>query len=146
MIWKKILCQYDDLYNKILVSNGKSLIINSNKNNQYFRYALEKTPLNFILDKEFIITKLKESYEKKNDSKIYSLNIEYENNLVTVYFNKNDFNLKGWTTIDIYQNKVETLISNIQKNIDVDLKIFKVQNYINWYLNLNFLFYKFSFL
>ena len=87
--------------------------------------------MNFILDKEFIITKLKESYEKKNDSKIYSLNIEYENNLVTVYFNKNDFNLKGWTTIDIYQNKVETLISNIQKNIDVDLKIFKVQNYIN---------------
>ena len=30
-----------------------------------------------------------------------------------------------------YQNKVETLISNVEKNIDIDLSIFKVQNYIN---------------
>ena len=28
---KKILCKYYDIYNKILVSNGKSLIINSDK-------------------------------------------------------------------------------------------------------------------
>ena len=54
---KKILCKYDDLYKKILVSNGKSLVINSNKNNQYFRYSLDKTPLNFILDKYFLIKK-----------------------------------------------------------------------------------------
>ena len=26
---KKILCKYDDIYNKILVSNGRSLVINS---------------------------------------------------------------------------------------------------------------------
>ena len=128
---KKILCEYDDLYNKILVSNGRSLVINSNKNNQYFRYALDKTPLNFILDKEFLIKKMNESYEKKNDIRIYSLNFKYENNLITIYFNKNDFNLMGWKTTDVYQNKVETLISNIEKNIDIDLNIFRVQNYIN---------------
>ena len=28
---KKILCRYDDIYNKILVSNGRSLVINSKK-------------------------------------------------------------------------------------------------------------------
>ena len=54
---KKIFCKYDDFYEKVLVSNGKSLLINSNKNNQYYRYSLEKTPLNLILDKEFIISK-----------------------------------------------------------------------------------------
>lgn len=128
---KKIFCEYDDLYKKILVSNGRSLVINSNKNNQYFRYALDKTPLNFILDKEFLIEKMNESYEKKNDIRIYSLNLKYENNLITIYFNKNDFNLMGWETTDVYQNKVETLISNIEKNIDIDLNIFRVQNYIN---------------
>jgi len=37
----------------------------------------------------------------------------------------------GWKTTDVYQNKVETLISNIEKNIDIDLNIFRVQNYIN---------------
>ena len=45
---KKIFCEYDDFYKKVLVSNGKSLLINSNKNNQYFRYSLDKTPLNLI--------------------------------------------------------------------------------------------------
>ena len=48
---KKIFCKYDDYYNKILVSNGKSLVINSDRSNQYYRYQLEKTPLNLILDK-----------------------------------------------------------------------------------------------
>ena len=128
---KKILCKYDDLYKKILVSNGKSLIINSKKNNQYLSYALKKTPLNYILDKEFLIKKMNESSEKNNDISNYSLNIEYEHNLITVYFNKNDFNILGWETIDIYQNKVETLISNVEKNIDIDINIFKVHNYIN---------------
>ncbi len=128
---KKILCKYDDLYKKILVSNGKSLIINSNKNNQYFRYSLEKTPLNYILDKKLLIKKMNESYEKNNEIDNYSLNIEYENNLIIVYFNKNNFNILGWETTDIYQNKVETLISNVKKNIDIDLNIFKVYNYIN---------------
>ena len=28
---KKIMCKYYDIYNKILVSNGKSLVINSDK-------------------------------------------------------------------------------------------------------------------
>ena len=69
--------------------------------------------------------------KKKNDIRIYSLNLKYENNLITIYFNKNDFNLMGWKTTDVYQNKVETLISNIEKNIDIDLNIFRVQNYIN---------------
>jgi len=128
---KKIKCEYDDLYKKILVSNGKSLVINSNKNNQYFRYSLDKTPLNFILDKNFLIKKMNESYENNNNISNYSLNIKYENNLITVFFNKDDFNILGWETTDIYQNKVETLISNIEKNIDIDPTIFKVQNYIN---------------
>ena len=125
------MCRYEDLYKKILVSNGKSLIINSNKNNQHASYPLKKTPLNFIRDKEFLIKKINESYEKNSNANEYSLNIKYENNLITVYFNNNDFNILGWETTDIYQNKVETLISNVEKNIDIDLSIFKVQNYIN---------------
>ena len=54
---KKIYCTYDDMFNKILVSNGKSLVIKTDKNNQYYRYSLKDTPLNFILDKSFLIKK-----------------------------------------------------------------------------------------
>ena len=36
--------------NKVLVSNGKSLVIK--KTSSYYRYNIEKTPLNFILDND----------------------------------------------------------------------------------------------
>ncbi len=128
---KKIFCKYVDFYNKILVSNGKSLVINSDKNNQYYRYPLDKTPLNLILDKKFIISKIYQLKEDSNYPFYYVFDISYEDNSVKVFFNKNDLNLIGWETKDIYQNIVQTFISNIQKNISVNNKIFKIQNYIN---------------
>ena len=128
---KKIFCEYIDFYNKILVSNGKSLLINSDKNNQYFRYPLDKTPLNLILDKKFIISKIYKLKEDSNYPFYYVFDLNYENNLIKVFFNKNDLNLIGWETKDVYQNIVQTFISDIEKNISVDDKIFRIQNYTN---------------
>ena len=128
---KKILCNYIDFYNKILVSNGKSLVINSDKNNQYYRYPLDRTPLNLILDKKFIISKIYQLKEDSNYPFYYVFDVNYENNSIKVFFNKNDLNFMGWETKDIYQNIVQTFISDIQKNISVDNKIFRIQNYTN---------------
>ena len=41
---KKIFCEYARSNNKILISNGKSLVIKTRTS--YYRYPLEKTPLN----------------------------------------------------------------------------------------------------
>mgnify|MGYP003345697514 CR=1 FL=1 len=128
---KKILCIYNDFYKKILVSNGKSLVINPNKNNQYYRYNLEQTPLNVILDKEFIIQKMEESENTSTDINFALFKFEHEQSLVSIYFNKKDLNIVGWTTTDVYQNKVETIISNLEKNLDIDLNIFIIQKYTN---------------
>jgi len=128
---KKIFCSYDDIYNKILVSNGKSLIINSDKIKNYFRYPLDETPLNFILDKEFIISKI---YELKDDLDypfFYVFDVNYQNVSIKVFFDKKNLNLIGWEIRDIYQNTTQTFISDIQKNITVDNKIFVIQKYIN---------------
>ena len=46
---KKIFCKYAISNKKILVSNGKSLVIKTTSS--YYRYPLNKTPLNLILDK-----------------------------------------------------------------------------------------------
>ena len=72
---KKIFCKYDDRYNKILVSNGKSLVINSDRSNQYYRYQLDKTPLNLILDKNFLINKMTDSENLSNSLNHYSFKI-----------------------------------------------------------------------
>ena len=48
---KKMFCAYDQK-RKVIISNGKSLVIKSTSS--YYRYPLDKTPLNFILYKNFL--------------------------------------------------------------------------------------------
>ena len=107
------------------------MLINSNKNNQYFRYSLDKTPLNLILDKEFIINKIEELGNEISINEYYKFELSYENLEIIIYFDSLNLNLVGWSTIDIYQNKVETKLSIVQKNIQVDENIFDIQNYTN---------------
>ena len=128
---KKIFCKYYDIYNKILVSNGKSLVINSDKIKNYYRYPLDKTPLNFILDKKFLISKMNEVENDENYPFYYVFNFEHENNLIKVFFDKESLDLMGWETKDIYQNLIQTFLSDININVNVEEKIFYLQKYIN---------------
>ena len=50
---KKIYCSYNNMNKKIMVSNGKSLVIKNKVNNQYYIYTLRRTPLELILDKNY---------------------------------------------------------------------------------------------
>ena len=128
---KKILCKYDDIYNKILVSNGRSLVINSQKITNYLRYQLKDTPLNLILNKKFLLDKLDQVETIKENDETFSFKIVHNNNLLNIFFDKISYEIKGWTTTDIYLNKVETKLSNVETNIMIDERIFRVQNYIN---------------
>ena len=128
---KKILCKYDDIYNKILVSNGKSLVINSQKITNYLRYELKDTPLNLILNKKFLLDKLDQVEIIKENNETFSFEIVHNKNLLNIFFDKISYEIKGWTTTDIYLNKVETKLSNVETNIMIDERIFRVQNYIN---------------
>ena len=128
---KKIFCKYYDIYNKILVSNGKSLVINSDKIKNYHRYPIDKTPLNFILDKKFLISKINEAEDDKNYPFYHVFNFEYENNLIKVFFDKGSLDLMGWETKDIYQNLIQTFLSDININVNVEEKIFSIQRYTN---------------
>ncbi len=128
---KKILCKYDDIYNKILVSNGRSLVINSQKITNYLRYKLKDTPLNLILNKKFLLDKLDQVETIEENDETFSFEIVHNNNLLNIFFDKISYEIKGWTTTDIYLNRVETKLSNVETNIMIDERIFRVQNYIN---------------
>jgi len=128
---KKILCKYDDIYNKILVSNGRSLVVNSEKIKNYLRYQLKDTPLNLILDKKFLLDKLDQVETIKENNETFSFKIAHNNNLLNIFFDKISYEIKGWTTTDFYLNKVETKLSNVETNIMIDERLFRVQNYIN---------------
>ena len=73
-------------------------------------------------------------YQFKKDSNYpfyYVFDLNYKNNSIKVFFNKNDLNLIGWETKDVYQNVVQTFISDIKKNIYINNNIFNIQKYIN---------------
>ena len=120
---KKIYCKYIK-NNKILVSNGKSLVIKTQTS--FYRYPLNKTSLGLILDKKFLIKKIDNLKEKILDKTHISFEIKENENEINVLFDNKTFNLIGWQTKDIYQNVNITYLSSIQINQKVDKNLFKL--------------------
>ena len=125
---KKIFCKYNVRFNKILVSNGKSIVIKSEKNNQYYRYPLKTTPLLYLLDKKFILKKIKSLEILSLDDKYLYFSIDQDGQIINLFFNKKNFDLIGWQTEDIFQNLTVTRIYNLKKNNILDEKIFILPN------------------
>ena len=111
---KKIFCEYARSNNKILVSNGKSLVIKTISS--YYRYPLEKTPLNVILDKNILINKIKSLKERTIDNNLINFTIFENNNEISIFFDKQTYDLIGWQNTDMYQNFNITFLSSIRKN------------------------------
>ena len=121
---KKIFCKYLKNNNKVLVSNGKSLVIKTTSS--FYRYPLQKTPLNLILDKKFLIRKINDLNEKIIDQAYINYTIIENNNEINIFFDNKTFDLIGWQTKDIYQNLNITFLSSIKKNVIIDKYLFKL--------------------
>ena len=96
---RKINCKYDNL-GKILVSDGKNLIIRNNKENR----------------------------QQKNNNKIF-IELNYQNVGLKVFFDKEKLHLKGWSTIDIYNNTVLTEIDVQEVNKIIDESLFNLKKF-----------------
>ena len=121
---KKIFCEYARNNEKILVSNGKSLVVKTITS--YYRYPLEKTPLNLILDKNYLIDKISGLEEKIVDSNLVNFTINDKDNKISIYFDNNTYDLIGWQNTDIYQNFNITFLSSIRKNRVLSKNLFKI--------------------
>ena len=118
---KKIYCKYNK-NNKILVSNGKSLVIKTKTS--FYRYPLNKTPLNLILDKNFLIEKIGNLKEKKLNKNYIHFEIVENDAEINIFFDDKSYNLVGWQTKDVYQNVNVTYLSSIQINQQIDQNLF----------------------
>ena len=107
-----------------MVSNGKSLVIKTLNTGSYYRYPLNKTPLVFLLDKEYIISKINSLEPREIENKYYNFTFFENNNEINIFFDKKSLTLIGWQTEDIYQNLVVTFISSLKINKKIDSKIF----------------------
>ena len=121
---KKIFCEYAKSNNKILVSNGKSLVVKSRSS--YYRYPLEKTPLNLILDKKYLINKISDLEERIVNKSLINFTIFDKNNEINIFFDNQTYDLIGWQNTDIYQNFNITFLSSIRKNRILSKNLFKI--------------------
>ena len=120
---KKMYCIYDK-NNKILVSNGKSLVIKTISS--YYRYPLKKTPLNLILDKNYLINKIYSLEENILNNSFINYTILENETRIDIFFDNISLELIGWQTKDIYQNTALTLLSSISKNQNIKKKLFRL--------------------
>ena len=121
---KKIFCKYNLGNQKILVSDGKSLIIKTTAS--YYKYSLDKTPLNYLLDKEFLIKRINKLEARIVKKKFINFKFNENENEINVFFDINNFNLIGWQTLDIYQNLSITYLSSVSINKNLKRSLFKL--------------------
>ena len=82
--------------------------------------------MNLILDKEFLINKIIDLNERIVDEKYINYTILENDFEINIFFDKQNFNLVGWQTSDVYQNLNVTFISNLKKNQNIDQRIFNL--------------------
>ena len=119
---KKIYCNYNLNNEKILVSNGKSLAIKTKTS--FYLYPLDKTPLNLILDKKYLLNKIINLEERIIENKFINFSFIENDNEINIFFSKKNYDLIGWQTLDIYQNLSITFLSSVLKNQDINKNLF----------------------
>ena len=112
----KMICKYDET-GKLIVSNGETLLIKNKNSNFANIYKTENTYFKYFLNKEFLISKIKGNIIEKNQN--FLLSINDQSNQLNIFFDKNNYLIKGWETIDLYGNKVRSNI--VVKNINQEL-------------------------
>ena len=121
---KKIFCEYNLKNKKKLVSNGRSIVIKTT--NSFYIYPIEKTSLNLILDKEFLLNKIQNSNQTDINNEYINFNFHENDNEINIFFDRNNYNLIGWQTTDIYQNLSITYLNSIKRNQKLKKNLFRL--------------------
>ena len=112
----KMMCKYDET-GKLIVSNGKTLLIKNKSSNFANTYKTENTYFKYFLNKEFLISKIVGNVVEKEQN--FLLLINDQSNQLSIFFDKKNYLIKGWETIDLYGNRVRSNV--IVKNINQKL-------------------------
>ena len=100
------------------------MVIKNRNSGNYSIYPLKRTPLELLLDKNYLISKISALKPKDIDNKFLSFRFFQNNNEINIFFDKTNFYLVGWQTEDVYQNLSITYISSIKINQELNDKIF----------------------
>ena len=123
----RMRCDYDNLKQKSIIVNGKTVAIIKKKYKRIYLYPLKITALYRILQKNTILNIMKNQKPTINSSNliVYETTDE-KNNKLQIFFDKDSLELKGWETLDMYSNKVSFVVRELEINKDIDDNFFKI--------------------
>ena len=120
-------CNYQNLKQKIIISNGKTVAIIKKKYKKIYYYPLKSTPLFFILEKEQIINLIRKYQPTEINTDLIKFEfIDKKENKIKILFDKNSLELKGWETTDAYSNDVSFIINNLIINNQIVDGFFRI--------------------
>ena len=120
-------CEYENLKQKIVISNGRTVAIIKKKYKKIYLYPLKVTPLFIILKKEKILNLIRNSMPTKITPELIEFELVGKKfNKIKIFFDRNSLEIKGWKTIDTYSNDVSFIISDLKTNKIIDDNFFKI--------------------
>ena len=120
-------CIYQNLKQKSVISNGKTVAIIKKKYKKIYYYPIRTTPLFIILKKEKILHLIRNNKPSKIDSNIIEFELnEKRSDKLKIFFDKNSLEFKGWKTKDAYSNDVNFTIYNLKTNNQIVDNFFKI--------------------
>jgi len=120
-------CNYQDVKQKTIISNGKSVAIIKKKYKKIYRYPIKSTPLFIILEKQKIINLIRKSKPTEINANLIKFEfIDKKKNKLKILFDKNSLEFKGWETKDTYSNNVSFIINNLKTNGQIMNEFFKI--------------------
>ena len=120
-------CIYQNLKQKSVISNGKTVAIIKKKYKKIYYYPIRTTPLFIILKKEKILHLIRNNRPTKIDSSIIEFELnEKKSNKLKIFFDKNSLEFKGWKIKDAYSNDVSFIIYDLKTNEIIEDEFFKI--------------------
>ena len=120
----KLKCNYFDDRKKELVINNKRLAITQKRYNKTYHYPISKSPFLNILYKDKLL-EIVQSGNLESSDQIIKL-VYFGDNEITIFFDKNNLDLKGWEIKDQYNNNINFSLNIVSKNDTFKKGTFKV--------------------
>ena len=120
-------CDYQNLKQKSVISNGKTVAVIKKKYKKIYYYPLKSTPLFTILNKQKILNLIRNNKPTKIDSNVIEFELVNKKlDKLKIFFDKNSLEFKGWETKDVYSNNVSFIINDLKTNKIIEDEFFKI--------------------
>jgi outer membrane lipoprotein-sorting protein len=121
----KLACDYEDSFQKRIIINGKTLVIQQRRYDKTYYYPISNSPFNKIFNKDNLLDLIKNSDYQLNNQ-IELTYVGENKKKIIIFFEKNTYNLVGWQLIDKLQNIINFSIKIKNINSEINPKIFLI--------------------